>query len=120
MNRKVMLLLTVVVLVVVMCGCSTFDGYLSIASSEYIDINNKEFELVEEEVTGEDSATTILVFIPVDGRDPSIGGAINAALNKVGGDLMRNVHIYDKFFWIPFLVSIEAFVVEGDVYRVVK
>ncbi len=117
MNRKVILLLTVVVLVVVMCGCTTLYGQLTVASTKNIDINNKEFELVEEGVTGEDSRPIIII---VPAGDPSIEDAMDAALSKAGGQIMQNVDIYYKWWYIPYIWGKITFVVEGDVYRLVK
>ena len=107
----------VVVLVVVLCGCTTLYGQLTVGSTKNIDINNKKFELVEEGVTGEDSKA-IIIIIPTG--DPSIEDAMDDALSKAGGQIMQNVDIYYKWFYIPYIFGKFSFIIEGDVYRVVK
>ena len=98
-------------------GCSTRYGNLTVASTKNINVNMQEYELAEEGVTGT-SMKPIIIFIPLG--MPTIEDAIDNALEAGEGELMQNVVIYYKWFWIPYIYGQSKFEAKGDVYRLKK
>ncbi|OIO61749.1 MAG: hypothetical protein AUJ47_09000 [Candidatus Marinimicrobia bacterium CG1_02_48_14] len=86
------------------------------ATTKNIQMDNVRLELVKENVSGK-STKPIVLIIPTG--TPSIEDAIDAALEANGGDLLQNVVIYYKWFYIPYIYGENTFDVKGDVWKVV-
>jgi len=112
--KKAKLLLIGILGILFIVGCSTRYGALTVATTKNIDINMAQFEKVQDGVTGK-STKPIIIFIPTG--TPSIEDAIDAALQEVGGDIMQNVVIYYKWFYIPYVYGEYTFEVKGDVWK---
>jgi len=101
---------------ILLTGCSTRYGTLTMATTKNIQMDNVRLELVKENVSGK-STKPIVLIIPTG--TPSIEDAIDAALEANGGDLLQNVVIYYKWFYIPYIYGENTFDVKGDVWKVV-
>ncbi len=113
MNKAFILLSTLLSLF--LFSCSTRYGMLTIATTKNVNINMQEFEKIAEGVTGE-SKKPIIIVIPTG--TPSIEDAIEDALRKGKGEIMQNVVIYYKWFYIPYIYGEYKFEVRGDVFRI--
>lgn len=113
MNKAFILLSTLLSLF--LFSCSTRYGMLTIATTKNVNINMQEFEKIAEGVTGE-SKKPIIIVIPTG--TPSIEDAIEDALRKSKGEIMQNVVIYYKWFYIPYIYGEYKFEVRGDVFRI--
>ncbi len=111
---KTKMLIICVLGVLLITSCSTRYGALTVATTKNININMAEFVKVQDGVTGK-STKSIIIFIPTG--TPSIEDAIDAALQEVGGDIMQNVVIYYKWFYIPYIYGENTFEVKGDVWK---
>jgi len=112
--KKLKTIMLTLVSLMLLTGCSTRYGALTVATTKNIDINMATFEKVQEGVTGK-STKPIILIIPTG--TPSIEDAIDAALKEVGGDIMQNVVIYYKWFYIPYIYGEYTFEVQGDVWK---
>ena len=112
--KRLSLTLALLVILLVVVSCTTRYGALTVATTKNIDINMAEFEKVGDAVTGKNTKP-IIIIIPTG--TPSIEDAIDDALAKGGGDIMQNVVIYYKWFYIPYIYGEYSFVVKGDVWK---
>lgn len=108
-------LILLIGLLLIFNGCSTRYGMLTIATTKNVNINMQEFEKVADGVTG-NSTKHIIIIIPTG--NPTIEDALEDALKKTKGDLMQNVVIYYKWWYIPYVFGEFKFEIKGDVYRV--
>lgn len=117
--RRTVARFAVLALSIPLCGCISprFVGQLPVASPEKIDLNNVELEKVETGVIGQDKCP---IFVIVQNRMPSVDEAMRDALKKSGGDLLQNVTITTRFWWIPYIYGRTTLTVQGDVYKVKK
>ncbi len=111
---KLMKLMIMFFAISVMISCTQRYGALTVATTKNISINMAEFEKVADGVTGKNTKP-IYIIIPTG--TPSIEDAIDAALTEYGGDLMQNVVIYYKWFYIPYVYGEYTFEVKGDVWK---
>lgn len=114
MKKTMVALFIFIMLSLLHFGCSYRYGMLTIASTKNVTINMQEFEKIADGVTGE-SKKPIIIIIPTG--EPSIEDAIEDALSKAKGELMQNVVIYYKWYYIPYIYGEYKFEVKGDVYR---
>lgn len=111
--KKIPVIIAVICVFLTMIGCSYRMGDLTVASTKNVNIGEK-YVKVANGVIGKDTKSIIL-FIPTG--NPSIEEAIDLALEKVGGDLMTNVAIYCKYYWIPYIYGETTIEVKGDVWK---
>ncbi len=74
----------------------------------------QEFEKIADGVIGKNTKPVIII---IPSGNPSIEDAIENALMKFNGDLMQNVVIYYKWFYIPYIYGEYTFEVKRDVYK---
>jgi len=99
---------------IVISGCSSQVGNLSIVATKNIDFSHKKKVLVKSNVEGNDMKSMIIMFPTGQSQ---IDQAINNAVSSAGGDYMENVKITSKFWWIPYIYGRIGFIAIGDVYR---
>jgi hypothetical protein len=65
-------------------------------------------------VEGESSRLTQLIIFPTF-MSPTIGEAVDDALDQGGGDLLIHAAVEREIVWIPYLISVETIRVKGSV-----
>lgn len=114
-----MRILTVLLSLFLLAGCSQHLGnFTALSSSTYDSKNIEEKNLVARNVSGVSHCYVIIVF-PIC-MTPKIDEAVSMALLSGGGDFMKNARIYSEHYYIPFIFGDTKFRVEGDVYKTEK
>jgi len=103
-----------VLLVIVVSGCTTRIGDLTIASPKNLP---GEFKTVKQGVVGKDCAYQVLFFIPIGTLNPTIDAAIDDALAKIpDADALVDAKLYNDIL-IAFLFNSNCIRVEGTAIR---
>ena len=108
---KKIIVMTLITLMFV--GCSQRLGDFTIASTRNVDIGAN-YVRVERNVEGR-SMRPIIIVIPLG--YPNLEEAIDDAMGKVDGELMTNVVINYKWFYIPYIYGQYVYSVQGDVWK---
>lgn len=96
-------------------ACTTRIGDLTVASPKNIPTH---FEVVQQQLTGEDCVQLILGFIPIGTLNPTLDGAIDDALAKTAGraDALADLSIFQDFLYL-LLYAEGCMRVEGTAVR---
>ena len=110
MHNKASIFIILIVIILILTGCSYRLGDLTIASTKNVNIGEK-YVRISRDVVGKDTKPIIIV-IPTG--YPSIEEAIDAALRTKDGELMTNLVIYYKWWYIPYIYGEYVYEVKGD------
>jgi len=109
-----MRILLVMAMAVLLGGCSTRIGDLTVASPKNL---SSEFEIVQKGVSGKDCAYSLLSIIPLGTLNPTIDGAIDDALSRVlDADALTDASIFNDIL-IAFIFNSNCIRVEGTAIR---
>jgi len=105
-------LLTAIITVLCLNGCSTHLTDLTMISNKSVTLDKVDVDRLPQNkhITGEDNKFMFL-FIPFGA--PTLKGALNDALEKGNGDLMVNASVYSTGWW--FLIGQFGISIEEDV-----
>jgi hypothetical protein len=100
-------------------GCYTHRGNLNLVTTKNIDLKKKyKYVKIKEGVVGKKFHTNALLIL--GSGFPDMQEAIADALDKSGGDIMKNVEVYQKSGLILFpIIWRDGYKVKGDVYKLV-
>jgi len=62
-------------------------------------------------------SSQIIFWIPTNTRTPTLQDAVDAALERGGGNLLVNAAVTHWWVWVPFVYGQEGWTVRGDVLR---
>jgi hypothetical protein len=106
-------------LAVVMPGCITDQGYLTLATTRPVsiaerDIVDLDLEMLPSmrDIAGSSTAVTSVLFIPT-ALGPRLEDAVDDAIARGHGDLLTRARVHTTKYW--FLVGIETITVRGNV-----
>jgi hypothetical protein len=91
-------------------------GELSLASTKELNLNNAKIEKIEEGVVGINKCSIIVIFQTC--VFPTVDRAVDNALEKSRGDLLKNVKLERSWWYIPYIYGQIKTKVTGDAYRV--
>jgi len=113
-------LFIMVVFVFAVSGCTIRQGDFTVASNKIVRLSEFELEKADrvKGVEGKD-VTHILVAFPLGGP-PTIGGAMDEAMEKGGGDVMTDLVIKSWGWYIPYIYGQVGWSVKGDVVKTRK
>ncbi len=115
---KTLNLIALAVMLALTPACVINHGDYTVLSSKLVD--TKDFDLSKAErargVVGEDYVE-IIIFFPFGKLNPTVEGALDAALSQHGGDLMTDVTLEYFSWYIPLIYGREGWRVKGDVVR---
>ncbi len=99
-----------------MAGCEQRLGDFTFLSSKNIDLLKLEMEAPADAriVEGEDSKPIVFLF---SGGAPNLKEAVDRAIESGQGTALTDVSIYQKGWYIPYIVGENAFRVRGKVVR---
>lgn len=105
---------------VLITGCVTRHGKFTVISNKLIRLNDFELDDSDrkEYVAGSDKQH-ILIFFPLSGP-PNLGGAIDDALEKGGGDVMTDATVKSWGWYIPYIYGQTGWSIKGDVVKTRK
>ncbi|MCD6465418.1 hypothetical protein J7L27_03515 [Candidatus Bathyarchaeota archaeon] len=94
-------------------NCSWRIADLTVASTKNVEMG-AEYVRVATGVRGSD-IKSIIIFIPTG--HPNLEEAVDRALEKADGELMTNVVLYQKWWWIPYIYGQIKYEVKGDIWK---
>src|SRR5262249_20710994 len=105
----------IIFLVVVLTGCTTDMGKLSIAATNF---GQQQVTLVVSDVEGVRCIHALLLgLVPLGLTFPDIQGAVDEALRKApGSEALINAEVYDRSFW-GLLYNVFCVGVRGDAVK---
>lgn len=107
----------VLVITLLISACTTDHGTFTVMSNKIVNV--KDFELDKTDITkkvkGSDTSH-IIVFFPTK-SNPNISGALKDAFDQADGDVMTDVNVYTKFWYIPYIYGQSSWNVDGDVVK---
>lgn len=96
-------------------GCSGTIAHFTVISNRDVDLSALDRPVMtQKSVQGDSSRLTQLLIFPTF-MAPSIGEAVDNALEAGKGDLLINATVVQEVVWIPYLLSVETITVEGTV-----
>ena len=103
-------------IILLLSACTTTHGTFTVMSNKIVDIKNFDINKAEriKNVEGEDVAH-IIIFIPTG--VPTITGAMNEAFSKTDTDVMTDVTLKQRAFYIPYIYGQQAWIVSGDAVK---
>ena len=120
MKKTALIIATAIYCVAFLSGCTVRHGDFSVISNKLV--RTSEFELDKADrakgIVGKEAQHIIIIF-PF-GSTPTLGGALDDAFEKGGGDVMTDAVVKTYFFWIPYIYGQSAWVVKGDVVKTRK
>jgi hypothetical protein len=114
MNKKIISIISIMVLGVLSSACTSRQGSFTILSTKNVEISRVDLKKVDftRNVEGTDGRFTFLI-IPF-GSAPKIEEAVDICLESGGGDFMTSAVLYHTS-WSVILFGWESWTVEGDV-----
>lgn len=103
-------------LALLVSACTTTHGTFTVMSNKIVDIKNFDINKAEriKNTEGEETAHIILI-IPTG--VPTITGAMNDLFSKTDTDVMTDVTLKRRFFWIPYIYGQDSWIVSGDAVK---
>jgi hypothetical protein len=98
-------------------GCVTRQGDFTVASNKIIRLSEFELDKADrvKNITGKSVQHIICVF-PTSGP-PTLGGAMDEAFEKGGGDVMTDAVVESWFWYIPYIYGQAGWSITGDVVK---
>ena len=112
----------VTALIILAVGCFMFAGCqskmfdLSLVSTKNVNLNELEMsELKSSMLVSGYSIKSIVVIFPLG--NPDVEDAFDDAMDKASGDVMTNVNVYWKCWYVPFIYGRFGYKVVGHVWK---
>ena len=103
-------------IVLFLSACTTTHGTFTVMSNKIVDVKNFDINKAERIKNVDGSETShIIIFIPTG--VPTITGAMNDAFSKTDTDVMTDVTLKKRWFWIPYIYGQDSWIVTGDAVK---
>lgn len=107
----------IVVLLLFVMNCRSLSFNFAVASTKHVDFS-KNYEKIKDQAVGSHSISIFFVFPSASlSITESINKSLEKALQDSDSDFLKNVEIYDEFYYIPFIYGQIKVVVVGEAWK---
>lgn len=100
-------------MVMVLPGCTDRLGDFTMISTKNVDLSDAEVNLSKGRRATEDDCKPIVIIFPI-GR-PDLKEAVDSALEEGQGNLMVDLVVYSRWWYVPPIFGLRCMVAEGTV-----